>query len=101
MYLIQAPGCGAGVWPRAASVLWQHYGVWQADVCGHCSVQTWYPAASVDARETSSGGAGREGSHLLCLSYVHVPGCVHHRRSLHGIHRSHHLSGIVELHIYK
>ncbi|KAG5837335.1 hypothetical protein ANANG_G00238190 [Anguilla anguilla] len=48
------------------------------------------PSGSPAARAGGPGGPRRG---LLRLSHVHVPGRVHHRRPLHGLHRGHHLPG--------
>lgn len=51
------------------------------------------PAARLEARKSWAGVPGGPSRGLLPVTDVHVPGGVHHRRSLHGIHRGHHLTG--------
>lgn len=56
-------------------------------------MSTRHPASCVEAQPARAGRPGGQGCGLLCLAHVHVPGGVHHRRSLHGIHRGHHIAG--------
>lgn len=52
-----------------------------------------HPASRVGAQPAGAGRPGGQGRGLLCLTHVHVPGGLHHRGPLHGVHRGHHFAG--------
>ena len=56
-------------------------------------MQARHPAARLEARRAWARLPGGQSCGLLCVAYVHVPGSVDHRRSLHGIYRGHHITG--------
>lgn len=56
-------------------------------------MQTWHPAACLATEPARPRRAGGQSCGLFCVSDVHVPGSIHHRRPLHGIYRGHHITG--------